>query len=384
MPTLLVDATTLSVNPKGVGKYAYEVISRLDRMLPSSWMIRLIVFREVMPPLNWSARLTKIEVEHQSDLQLGLITVPAVLRSGGGDLFLRLCDCVGRKYPVPTITVCHDINELIARAQKTPLSIPRKVIYGVKEHFRIRAIQASDFVVCNSEFTRRECVSRYGICDEKSAIGYCGISGEFYDVCRAEAVVNIRNLFGCEDYILSFATGDPRENYAVLPEVIAATRQQGMTMPFVIAGVRENHAYVRELRERLTQHALVEGSDFIFVPFLGGENRQRLCELYAAASFYLELSLHEGFGMQLAEAMACGVQCLAPNHSALTEVGGAFVCHIDPTDAVSIAEVLVDAVNQQLHLQDHGDQIEYTRQFSWDHTASVIAAQVEMLSGKVK
>lgn len=384
MTILLVDATSLSINPKGVGKYACEVITRLDRLLPSSWEIKLIVFREPMPPLNWSARLTKIEIDHQSDLKLGLTTLPRLLQHSGADALLRLCDCVGRHYPVPTLTVCHDINEMITGAQGARLSFGRRMINAVKEYFRISAIRASDAVICNSEFTRRECIARYAVSGERSAVGYCGISGDYYEVNRQEAVSQIKGLFGCEGYVLTFATGDPRENYAVLPEVITIASQQGIKMPFAIAGIREDQAYVRELRERLTKHALVEGSDFIFVPFLGGEKRQQLCDLYAAANYYLELSLHEGFGMQLAEAMACGVHCFAPDHSALSEVGGAFVSHIDPADANGIAETIVNAVSQGLHLQDHSKQIEHTRQFSWDKTARVIADQLEMLSGKVR
>lgn len=384
MTILLVDATSLSINPKGVGKYAFEVISRLDRLLPSSWEIKLIVFRELMPPLNWSVRLTKIEIDHQSDLKLGLSTVPRLLQHSGADAFLRLCDCVGRHYPVPTLTVCHDINEMITGAQGARLSFGRRMINAVKEYFRISAIRASDAVICNSEFTRRECIARYAVSGERSAVGYCGISGDYYKVNREEAVNHIKSLFGCEAYVLTFATGDPRENYEVLPEVIAATRQQGIQMPFAIAGMREGHAYVRELKQQLDGYALIEGEDVFFVPFLGGQERQQLCDLYAAANYYLELSLHEGFGMQLAEAMACGVHCFAPDHSALSEVGGAFVSHIDPADANGVAETIVNAVSQGLHLQNPSKQIEHTMQFSWDETARVIAEQVEMLSGKVR
>lgn len=381
MPTLLVDATTLTVNPKGVGKYACEVVIRLDRLLPPSWQIELIVFHGQMPDINGSSRLMPIEVNRQSDLKLGLYTVPRLIRKQQPDILLRLCDCAGISYPVPTITVCHDINELITGAQRAQLSLARRIINGVKEQFRISAIRASDVVVCNSEFTQRECISRYGLHKEKSRVGYCGVSDAYYEVNRDEAVAHIRSAFGCEGYVLSFATGDTRENYDILPEVMAITKQRNMTMPYVIAGIRVGDDYARLLREKLTALGLREREDFFFVPFLGGEERQTLCDLYAAANFYLELSLHEGFGMQLAEAMACGVHCLAPDHSALSEVGGDFVSHIDPTDADGIAEALVNAVGQQLHVQDHSAQVEHTRQFSWDQTANVIRERLMMLAG---
>jgi len=364
MRTLLVDATSLSENPKGVGKYAYEILVRLDRLLPQSWRIILVVFREPMPVLNWSQRLTKIEVDSQSSLRLGLQTVPVLIRNTRADLLLRLCDDVGRTYSIPTLTVCHDINELIERAQNGERHLFRGMINGVKEFFRIRALRASAMVICNSEFTRQQSISMYGIGKDNSAVGHCGVAEEFYQV---------------DHYILCFATGEPRENYTTIPDIIVRTKQIGLQAHYVIAGVREGDFYLQELERELHDHALINGEDYSFLPFLGIGERQQLCDLYAAADYYLELSLHEGFGMQLAEAMACGTHCLAPAHSALTEVGGPFVLHIDPTDVNGIADTIATGYRQQLHKQDHSGQIAYTHRFSWDESASVIAKNLMKL-----
>jgi len=371
MRTLLVDATSLSKNPKGVGKYAYEVLVRLDHLLPQSWRIILVISREPMPELNCTQRLTKIVVAPKSSLRLGLKTIPALIRHTRADLLLRLCDDVGRRYSVPTLTVCHDINELIARVQKGEYHFFRGMINGVKEFFRVWALRASTMVVCNSEFTRQQCVSRYGVEKKKTTIGYCGVANDFYRVNRDEAVWRTKSAFGCEHYVLCFATGDPRENYAIISDIITATKRIGLSAKYVIAGIQEGQSYVWDLKRSLLDHAPDE--DYFLVPFLGSGEMQELCDLYAAADYYLELSLHEGFGMQLAEAMACGTQCLAPTHSALTEVGSSFVLHIDPTDVSNIADTIVSGYEQQLHKQNHVDQITYTRRFSWDKTASVIA-----------
>lgn len=379
MCTLLVDATSLDVNPKGVGKYAYEIITRLDQLLPQSWCITLVVFQGAVPALDRSERLTSIAVDHQSDLRLGLQTIPSLIRKSRADLMLRLCDCAGKAYSVRTLSICHDINELIRQAQGVKPGIVRRIINHIKENFRIRALQASAMVVCNSEFTRQQCISRYGIGEEKTVVGYCGVQEAYYHTDKDEAAKHTKRDFGCERYILCFATGDPRENYTIIPDVIVASKQLGMHARFVIAGVRPGHSYARQLEKALLDRSLREGMDFFFVPFLGNSVRGKLCDLYAAADYYLELSLHEGFGMQLAEAMACGTACLAPAHSALAEVGGPYVLHMDPTDASDIAGTLAAAYRQQLHLLDHSEQVAYTRRFSWDETAAVIADNLTKL-----
>lgn len=374
MRTLLVDATSLTVNPKGVGKYAYEVITRLTTLLPDAWKIVLIVFREELPELKWSDRLSRIEIAPQPDLKLGLWSVPTLIRETGADVMLRLCDNVGNGYPIPMLTVCHDLNELIGKAQGVKESYGiKRIVRGVKEHFRIKALRLSGMVVCNSYFTRRECISQYGLDSEKTAVAYCGIGEHFYKVDKAEAKTRTKKTYGCESYVLCFATGDPRENYRIIPEIIVATKKLSPRVFFVIGGIREGHEYVKELNQQLTQLSLAPGKDFQFVPFLGGGERSKLCDLYAAADIYLELSLHEGFGMQLAEAMACGTTCLAPSHSALGEVGGPFTLHIDPSSPVEIAEKISQCYCNQCYARDNSEQIAYTRRFSWDETASAIA-----------
>jgi glycosyltransferase involved in cell wall biosynthesis len=379
MKTLLIDATAMTVNPKGVGKYAYEVTKRLDQVLPDCWHIMLVVFRGSQLPVNWSKRVTALEIATQSDLKLGLYTMANLIVSHDADILLRMGDSSGKVYRIPTITVCHDINSFIVKAQRSRLSIFRLPIDYSKEYFRILALESSAIVICNSTFTREEVVKNHRISFDKTAIGYCGIDEIFYRADRLKAIQRTKDTFGCEGYVLTFATGDPRENYDTIPDVIAATKRLGQNVQYVIAGVDKNSQYFRVLEEKLLQHALVEGQDYVFVPFLGTGRQQQLCDLYTAADYYLELSLHEGFGMQLAEAMACGTTCIGSDHSALPEVGGRFMLCTDQEDPDGIAQMITQGYQRNEHLKDHWDQVQYTHRFSWDDTAKVIAVHLMSL-----
>jgi len=63
--------------------------------------------------------------------------------------------------------------------------------------------------------------------------------------------------------------------------------------------------------------------------------------LYAHADLFAYLSLYEGFGLPVLEAMACGAPVLVSNVSALPEVVGAAGVLVDPRDVPGIASALV-------------------------------------------
>src|SRR5207249_5213140 len=80
---------------------------------------------------------------------------------------------------------------------------------------------------------------------------------------------------------------------------------------FVLAGAWKDNS-IEELRKAAGPN----------VEFLGFVPDERLAELYEQASVYVQASLHEGFGMSLAEAMAAGCVPVASRCGALPEVVG--------------------------------------------------------------
>jgi len=65
-----------------------------------------------------------------------------------------------------------------------------------------------------------------------------------------------------------------------------------------------------------------------------------LAELYNAADVFVTLSKSEGFGIPVAESMACGTPVVASNMSALPEVVGKAGILVDPSDVDGVADIL--------------------------------------------
>jgi alpha-1,3-rhamnosyl/mannosyltransferase len=132
--------------------------------------------------------------------------------------------------------------------------------------------------------------------------------------------------------VLAVGTIEPRKNldlaldaWAALP---AALREEFL---FVVAGPEgwQSGHTVRRLRSGL------EG-----VRYLGYVPEADLPGLTAGASLLFYPSLYEGFGLPVAQAMACGVAVLTSNVSALPETAGEGALYADPRSASELRAAL--------------------------------------------
>jgi glycosyltransferase involved in cell wall biosynthesis len=296
-------------------------------------------------------------------------------------LLLKTSESAGHISHIPTITICHDIDSLIADAQASKSGFFRHVLNLGKSYLRRRALRASDFVICNSQFVRRAVQEFYGIVGTRTAVAYCGVDPRFYQIAQRTDKHKVRERYGGRNFVLTFATGDTRENYRTLPAVMARLAEGRTAICLLIAGLRRGAAYVADLRDQCRRAGLREGVEFVLEDFFSADRFEAMAELYTSADFYLELSLHEGFGMQLAEAMACGTTCISSQMAALAEVGDRFVIPVNPIDSNAVAATIQAAYDSGLHLQDNREQVLYTRKFSWEETGKVVANTVSMFTG---
>ncbi|MGA2384135.1 MAG: glycosyltransferase family 4 protein [Gemmatimonadales bacterium] len=104
---------------------------------------------------------------------------------------------------------------------------------------------------------------------------------------------------------------------------------------FVFAG--EHGSAVPELRELASQLGVVDCIDFV-----GAITRQEKVNLLQRCAVYAQPSWHEGFGVAILEALACGAAVVTCATGAVPEVVGDCAVLVAPGDAKDIARAIVE------------------------------------------
>jgi glycosyltransferase involved in cell wall biosynthesis len=116
--------------------------------------------------------------------------------------------------------------------------------------------------------------------------------------------------------------------------------------------------------------------DILELPFL---DRDTLAAVYRRANMLLLTSDREGFGLPLAEAMACGCVVVCSDLPVLREVGGNSAEYVDSADPSVWSEVILKLLAEQLQSPESwarrvSQSIETASQFSWANTARNLLA----------
>src|SRR5262249_57580978 len=92
--------------------------------------------------------------------------------------------------------------------------------------------------------------------------------------------------------------------------------------------------------------------------------------LFAGAEAFLYPTLYEGFGLPVAEAMACGTPVLTSSTSALQEIAGGYAYLVDPMDVDAIARGIGDLATDPTRRAEFAELgRRRAADFSWERAA---------------
>lgn len=208
-------------------------------------------------------------------------------------------------------------------------------------------------IVCVSEFTRREFLRWSGIDSRRVHVMYNGCS-EIFTPDGDRLNLGFRFLL---------YPGNHR-SYKNLDRLIRAYKLSEVSqgdIHLVLTG-REQPA----LRALIDELGLSE-----FVHFAGILAHEDIPKLYRAAEAVVFVSLYEGFGLPIVEAMAAGVPVITSNVTSMPEVAGDAALLVDPSSESEISAAIRKVVSDEaLRNSLVRAGLVRIKTFSWDKSAA--------------
>ncbi len=239
------------------------------------------------------------------------------------------------------------------------------------------SVEKADRILADSKATKADLIELYRTPEDKITVLYSGVNPRFQRVDEADAHQRLRRKYGLANtrYVLSVGTVQPRKNYSRVVEALAVLRQTGHDLNYVIAG---GSGWLEdELQATIERKGMGD-----YVQLLGLVDDEDLPALYSGARMLAMVSLYEGFGLPVLEAMACGTPVITSNLSSLPEVGGKAALLVDPNDSNAIRDAILrletDAATRGRLIKAGYQQAE---RFSWLRAARQLKALYDEILG---
>jgi alpha-1,3-rhamnosyl/mannosyltransferase len=348
----------------GVGRYLLELASALVKTAPDlhfHWLCSEAGAGQL--PVGPRAQAV---VLRSSPLGLGeQIELPLRLRQLGIDLLhLPVSHSIPLAAPRFVVTLHDLLFEHFPQFQPNPLGL---AYYRLMNAVALRRARR---VIAVSEFTRRDAAALWPRASSRLVAIPNGVAAHFRPVRDRSARERLRRRLGLpEHYVLYVGTWKRHKNVPRLLEAYARL-DADLRRRFPLVLVARRDPRYPEV-ERTARAAGI----FEQVIWRAEVPEAELPALYSMARCVVLPSLLEGFGLPVAEGIACGTPALVSHSGALPEVGGEACLHCDPYDVDSIAAGLDrllgdDALHRALRACTH----EQTRAFSWERAARGVAA----------
>jgi len=352
---------------EGVARYIYEITKRMVLAHPEDDFI-FFFDRDYDDEFLFADNVTGIIITPQARHPLLWYTwfemsLPKALVDHKIDVFFSPDTYLSLKSKVPTLLTSHDLAYL-----HYPKHIPLLVRHYYKHYFP-RFHKRADHIIAVSQSTKEDIVNQYTIDPDKITVAYNACADHFKPISSVEKV-NVRLKYtNGKPYFIYLGSIHPRKNIIRLVKAFEMFCKTNSDYRLIILG---RWAWNNDIIASAITNSKVT-NQIILIDDMEGD----ISDILAAAEALVYVSLFEGFGLPLLEAMQCQVPVITSDRTALKEVAKEAALLVDPESVEEIAAAMFRITSDG----ELRDRLVYqgglrVKRFSWDEAAEVIYERI--------
>lgn len=224
----------------------------------------------------------------------------------------------------------------------------------------------TDRIITISDFSRREMIELYRVDPAKIAVIHLGYDqARYYPRTDFQTTGNYPWLMG--DYYLYVGRLEKKKNIINLIKAFALVHKSKPSFKLVLVGL-PGHGY-DEIIQTITDHNLTDS-----VVIAGYVPADDLPIIIARARAFVFVTLYEGFGLPILEALACGVPVITSDRDPHREIAASAALFVNPLSVDGLADKMMAIVDQSdLAQKMIALGLERVKSFSWRQTAEQTA-----------
>lgn len=297
--------------------------------------------------------------------------IPAALKKHRADVFLSPDGFASLRSKVPTLMVMHDI------AYKHYPEQIGGLVRRYYEYYVPRFLNRAERIATVSEYSKQDMIRHFDLPPEKIDVVYDGSNEAFQPLSPEEKQTAQAQYSQGKPYFLYLGSVHPRKNLPRLLQAFERFKQNNKSpIQLLCAGrMAWQTGDTQAVYESMQHSDAVHWLDYV--------PTEELPHLLGGALALTYVSLFEGFGIPILEAMQCDVPVLTSTSSSMPEVAGNAGLLVDPTDVGAIAQGMQRLYQEPALRQEMIEKGRTQRQqFSWDKTARLLWESLERVYNK--
>lgn len=366
MKTVLIDLTSLntSLRLRGIGRHIQQLASGLSEIdQDERGGVRILGLLQLAPlgKISISENFrdfggelrnrTPSRLDDQRARWLRRIALERAAASVGANL-VHLPDPHATPFRLPSlgplrVVTCHDL----AQTRVHTRSPGQHAIAAIQRRRQARRFKAADHVIAISSYTAEDLRSLIDLPATRVSVVYNGIDLERWShQADPQQDALVRRKYGVREgaFVLYVGHAAWRKNRSGMLRALRHAREARPDLGLQLVwagrlGVDEASTIDLEARNLGIRHA---------VRLLSYVSDSELASLYRSAIAHLFVSRHEGFGLTVVEAMACGCPVITTRRTSLAEVAGDAAIQVEPDEHEHIGDALLRVAEDPEMRQD--------------------------------